>query len=109
MNINAEYHESMSIRNPPLTYFPSLVQGVPTELKRNKQKEKQRTKHKRSSKRANSSGEKKTLTPMDPNRKVRLNLHKSQAKRNKYIPVPFKQKGQIKSSRMSTKQSNTHK
>ena len=38
MIINAEYHESMSIRNPPLTYFPSLVQGVPTELKRNKQK-----------------------------------------------------------------------
>ena len=58
MIINAKCHESMSIRNPPLTYFPSLVQGVPTELKRNKQKEKQRTKHKRSSKRTTSSGKK---------------------------------------------------
>ena len=41
VNANAEYYESMSIRNPSLTYFPSLVQGVPTELKRNKQRKRE--------------------------------------------------------------------
>ena len=41
-NAKAIYQLSMSIRNPSLTYFPSLVQGVPTEVKRNKKrKEKQ--------------------------------------------------------------------
>ena len=62
----------MSIRNPPLTYFPSLVQGVPTELKRNKQK-KEAVKKQREAVREQPHQEKN----IDTNPKVILfNFHK---------------------------------
>ena len=41
-NAIAKYQLPMSIRNPSLTYFPSLVQGVPTEVKRKKKKRSKR-------------------------------------------------------------------